>query len=324
MLPTEIVVEMIDGRAIAHALKDELEREVRLLEEDGTPIGLAVVMVGDAYSQGAYERRLGRLAAELGVSYHRHVLPEFSSQDELVSLLRDLNDDPSVSGVLVLRPLPPHINEPAVFESLSVLKDVEAVHPENAGLLALGTPRYVPSTAASTFHILDTWLTEQGHDLEDFYRRSTVVVVGRSANVGRPAVSLAYARQTVVMSVDEWASREGRLAELTRQADVLIVAAGVPGLIGADHLKPGAIVLDVGINSREDPVTGKVSMVGDVDMASAGTVARALTPVPGGIGPVTDVWLLRNTVAAARRINAAYGKDRGAESVYELEMNCHE
>lgn len=313
MLPTEIAAELIDGRAIAHALKDELEQEVRALQEEGTPIGLAVVMVGDAYSQVAYERRLGRLAAELGVSYHMHALPEFSSQEELVSLLRVLNDDPSVSGILVLRPLPPHIEEPVVFESLSVLKDVEAVHPENAGLLALGTPRYVPSTAASTFHILDTWLAEQGHDLEEFYRRSTVVVVGRSANVGRPSVSLAYARQTVVMSVDEWASRAGRLTELTRQADILIVAAGVPGLIGASHLKPGAIVLDVGINSREDSVTGKVSMVGDVDTSSAGTVARAVTPVPGGIGPVTDVWLLRNTVAAARRINATHGKDRAAK-----------
>jgi methylenetetrahydrofolate dehydrogenase (NADP+)/methenyltetrahydrofolate cyclohydrolase len=122
--------------------------------------------------------------------------------------------------------------------------------------------------------------------------------------VGKPAVSLAYARQAVVISVDEWASRLGRLAELTRQADVLVVAAGVPGLIGAEHVKEGAIVLDVGINRREDPSSGEVHMVGDVDTAAAATRASAITPVPGGIGPVTDIWLLRNTIAAARHIAA--------------------
>ena len=197
------------------------------------------------------------------------------------------------------------IHEPTVFAALSVLKDVEAVHPENVGLLALGTPRYLPSTAAAVFHILDTWLKQQGHDLEDFYRRSSIGVVGRSSNVGKPAVSLAYARQAVVISVDEWASRLGRLAELTLQADVLVVAAGVARLIGAEHVKEGAIVLDVGINRCEDPISREVHMIGDVDTAAAATRARAITPVPGGIGPVTDIWLLRNTIAAARNIAAA-------------------
>jgi methylenetetrahydrofolate dehydrogenase (NADP+)/methenyltetrahydrofolate cyclohydrolase len=137
--------------------------------------------------------------------------------------------------------------------------------------------------------------------------------------VGKPAVSLAYARQAVVISVDEWASRLGRLAELTRQADVLVVAAGVPGLIGAEHVKDGAIVLDVGINRSQDPSTGEVHMVGDVDTEAAATRASAVTPVPGGIGPVTDIWLLRNTITAARNIAAAHpvqrqehGKDRFA------------
>jgi methylenetetrahydrofolate dehydrogenase (NADP+)/methenyltetrahydrofolate cyclohydrolase len=206
------------------------------------------------------------------------------------------------------------MHEPTVFASLSVLKDVEAVHPENAGLLALGTPRYLPSTAASVFHILDTWLQQQGHDLESFYRRSSIGVVGRSSNVGKPAVSLAYARQAVVISVDEWASRLGRLAELTLQADVLVVAAGVPGLIGAEHVKEGAIVLDVGINRREDPGSREVHMVGDVDTAAAATRARAITPVPGGIGPVTDIWLLRNTITAARNIAAHHAGSTGTRA----------
>lgn len=320
-----MAAELIDGRAIARALKDEVVREVKQIREDGTSCGLAVVMVGEGYSAGAYERRLCRLAGELDVPYTRYSLLETCSEAELLALLHELNGDQAFSGILILRPLPAHIHEPAVFGALSVLKDVEAVHPENAGLLALGTPRYVPSTAASTFHILDTWLEAQGHELAHFYRRSSVVVVGRSANVGRPAVSLAYARQAVVMSVDEWASRLGRLAELTAQADVLVVAAGVPGLIRAEHLKEGAIVLDVGINPCEDPVSKKVSMVGDVDTASAGTVARAITPVPGGIGPVTDVWLLRNTVAAARNITAAAdGVSSGSGPVNDLEMSSHE
>jgi methylenetetrahydrofolate dehydrogenase (NADP+)/methenyltetrahydrofolate cyclohydrolase len=312
LVDVEIASELIDGRAIARALKDEVMREVKDVRERGISCGLAVVMVGEAYSQQAYERRLRRLVSEFDVPYRLHALHGQCSQVELVELVETLNDDETISGILILRPLPTHIDEPAVFESLSVLKDVEAVHPENAGLLALGDPRYIPSTAASTFHILDTWLRAQGHDLEQFYRQSTVVIVGRSANVGRPAASLAYARQAVVISVDEWASRLGRLSEFTAQADVLVVAAGVPGLIGAQHLKDGAIVLDVGINPLQEPGTGKIFMVGDVDTDSARTVARAVTPVPGGVGPVTDVWLLRNTVAAAQHIATATAQRRVA------------
>jgi methylenetetrahydrofolate dehydrogenase (NADP+)/methenyltetrahydrofolate cyclohydrolase len=300
-----MTAEIIDGRAIARGLKDDVAREAKQLREDGLACGLAVVLVGETYSSGAYERRLRRLAGELDVPYRTVALPASCSESQLVREVRALNADESVSGILVLRPLTERIHEPTVFASLSVLKDVEAVHPENAGLLALGTPRYLPSTAASVFHILDTWLKQQGHDLDDFYRRSSIGVVGRSSNVGKPAVSLAYARQAVVISVDEWASRLGRLAELTLQADVLVVAAGVPGLIGAEHVKEGAIVLDVGINRREDPRSREVHMVGDVDTAAAATRARAITPVPGGIGPVTDIWLLRNTITAARNLEAA-------------------
>jgi methylenetetrahydrofolate dehydrogenase (NADP+)/methenyltetrahydrofolate cyclohydrolase len=190
-----------------------------------------------------------------------------------------------------------------VFRTLSPVKDIESVHPENAGLLALGTPRYVPSTAASAFHVLDAWLDQVGEDRREFYHRSLIVVVGRSNNVGKPAVSLAYERQAAVESVDEWASRAQRLGWHTRRADVLIVAAGVPGLIRAEHIREGAIVLDVGINLATDPETGGVRIVGDVDFDTVAPRARAITPVPGGIGPVTDVWLLRNAVLAAR--NAA-------------------
>lgn len=214
-----------------------------------------------------------------------------------------------MSGILVLRTLPRQVSEAAVSRALLPVEDTEEVHPENAGLLALGTPRYVPSTAASIFHVLDEWLDENGEDRLPFCHRSLIVVVGRSNNVGKPTVSLAYERQAAVASVDQWASGTDRLSWHTRRVDVLVVAAAVPGLIGVEHVKEGAVVLDVGINPRRDTRTGVVHLVGDVAFDEVLERARAVTPVPGGIGPVTDVWLLHNTVAAAR---ASAGPTRGA------------
>jgi methylenetetrahydrofolate dehydrogenase (NADP+) / methenyltetrahydrofolate cyclohydrolase len=298
---------VIDGRACARRLKEGLAGEVEQLRADGLGIGLATVVVGDGFSSGAYERRLRRLAAELDVPYVPRSLPATATQAELVAVLAELNAAPDVSGILVLRPLPRHIDEAAVFAAIAPEKDVEAVHPENAGLLALGVPRFVPSTAASVFHLLDTWLDSAGEDRADFYHRSLIVVVGRSNNVGKPAVSLAYDRQAAVESIDEWAGRTGNLGRHTRRADVLVVAAGRPGLIKAEHVSEGAVVIDVGINPRTGP-DGRVHMVGDVDFASVAPRVRAITPVPGGVGPVTDVWLLRNTVAAARLLAGAEGR----------------
>ncbi len=189
-----------------------------------------------------------------------------------------------------------------MFCALAPVKDIEAVHPENAGLVALGTPRYVPSTAAAAFHVLDTWLANPGGDRTEFYHRSLITVVGRSNNVGKPAISLAYDREASVESVDVWASRTGRLGWHTRRADVLIVAAGAAGLIRSEHIRAGAVVLDVGINRAVDPATGATRMVGDVSFSDVASRARAITPVPGGIGPVTDVWLIRNAVTAARNL----------------------
>jgi methylenetetrahydrofolate dehydrogenase (NADP+)/methenyltetrahydrofolate cyclohydrolase len=299
-----MAAQIIDGRQYAQLLKNDVAIEVKRLREDDLNCGLATVVVGDNYSADAYERRLGRVSHELDIPYEMHRLPGTATQQQVVATIDALNADPAVTGILVLRPLPEDINEAAVFRTLSPLKDIEAVHPENAGLLALGTPRYVPSTAASVFHLLDTWLDQAGEDRQDFYHRSSIVIVGRSNNVGKPAVSLAYARQAAVESIDEWASRTGSLSKHTRRADVLIVAAGRIGLITAEHVSEGAVVIDVGINPFLHPETGEVHLVGDVDFASVAQVARAITPVPGGVGPVTDVWLLRNTVAAARNLHA--------------------
>jgi methylenetetrahydrofolate dehydrogenase (NADP+)/methenyltetrahydrofolate cyclohydrolase len=291
--------QVIDGRKIAGDLKAEVAGEARNLKAADVTAGIATVLIGGDAASRAYERRIARTAAELGVTWQQHRLPSDVSQARVLAEIGRLNADPAVSGILVLRPVPAHISEEDIFTALDPGKDIEAVHPENAGLLALGQPRYVPSTPAAVFHVLDTWLATAGEDPAAFYHRSLITVVGRSNNVGKPAVSLAYDRQAAVESVDEWASRSGRLGLHTRRADILIVVAGVPGLIGAEHVREGAVVLDVGINQVTDPVTGTSRLAGDVDYDAVAPRVRAITPVPGGIGPVTDVWVIRNTAAAA-------------------------
>ena len=295
-----MTAEVIDGRKIAQSLKADVAQEVLQLAAERIPCGLATLAVGHDYAAAAYQRRLERIAGELNVPYRHIALGGASQPAEVRAAISDLNADPSVTGIVVLRPLPGHVPEAGVFCALAPVKDIEAVHPQNAGLLALGTARYVPSTPAAIFHLLDTWLDNSGEDRADFYHRSLITVIGRSNNVGKPAVSLAYDREAAVESVDAWASRAGRLGWHTRRADVLIVAAGSPGLIRSEHIRAGAVVLDVGINRFVDPATGEARMVGDVNFSDAVSRARAISPVPGGIGPVTDVWLIRNTAAAAR------------------------
>lgn len=292
---------LIDGRTCARQLKDDLAPEITRSRVAGHRVGLATVIVGDPFSAAAYERRLRRIARDLDVAYLPHRLAASTTQDELIAVITRLNAAAEISGILILRPLPAHIDEAAVFQALAPMKDIEAVHPENAGLLALGAPRFVPSTAASAFHLLDTCLDSLGEDRRDFYHRSLIVVVGRSNNVGKPAISLGYHREAAVESVDEWADKSGALGRHTRRADVLIVAAGKPGLIRAEHVSPHAVVIDVGINPQTT-ADGLTHLVGDVDYDSVSPRVRAITPVPGGVGPVTDAWLLRNTVLAAQLI----------------------
>jgi methylenetetrahydrofolate dehydrogenase (NADP+) / methenyltetrahydrofolate cyclohydrolase len=293
-----VPAHVIDGRAVARRLRATLAAEVEHSRNAGVAVGLATLLVGGQFGATAYERRLARLAAGLDVPYLSRRLPATVTQAELLDVVDELNRSPAVSGILVLRPLPAHLDESTVFRCIRPEKDIEAVHPENAGLLALGVPRFVPSTAASAFHLLDTWLESAGEDRAQFYHRGTIVVVGRSNNVGKPAVSLGYQRQAAVLSIDEWASRTGGLGRHTRAADVLIVAAGRAGLIKAEHVREHTIVIDVGINPVTD-AGGRVRMVGDVEFATVAERARAITPVPGGVGPVTDVWLLHNAVVAA-------------------------
>jgi methylenetetrahydrofolate dehydrogenase (NADP+) / methenyltetrahydrofolate cyclohydrolase len=245
-----------------------------------------------------YQRRIDRHAREAGIVSRPERLPADATLGQVIGKVAEIDADPEISGILVLRPLPAHLPESRVFAALPPLKDVEALHPLNAGLLSLGMPRFVPSTPAAAFHMLDRYTASMGRDPATAYDGANLVLVGRSNNVGKPAAILGLQRNATVISAHRHTFDAGRLAEHTLGADILIVAVGVPGLIGADLVREGAIVIDIGINAveRED---GSVQLVGDVDSAAVEPIAEAVSPVPGGVGPITDIWVLRNTVAAA-------------------------
>jgi methylenetetrahydrofolate dehydrogenase (NADP+)/methenyltetrahydrofolate cyclohydrolase len=291
---------VIDGEALAAELRVEVERDFQaLLDRDIRP-GLATVLVGEDYAAQAYERRVRRLAEELGCHYTSEVLALDVEHADALAVVGKLNADPRVSGILVLRPLPPQVSEAGLYRTLDPSKDVEAVHPDNAGLLALGEPRFTPSTPASIFFLLDRYVERTGRDPATFYNGLDVVLVGRSNNVGKPALWLALARGATVVSAHHFTSQAGRLTDHTLRADIVIVAAGVPGVVNGGMVKEGVIAVDVGINPVKDPESGKTRLVGDLDFESVAAKAEAITPVPGGVGPITDVQLLRNTVEAAR------------------------
>jgi methylenetetrahydrofolate dehydrogenase (NADP+) / methenyltetrahydrofolate cyclohydrolase len=290
---------VIDGEALAAELRDEVEARLAELAANGVRPGLATVLFGEEYAARTYERRLRRLAGELGCHYVSEQLAADVEQADALAIVGKLNADPRVSGILILRPLPPQVAEEEVYRTLDPLKDIEAVHPDNAGLLALGTPRYVPSTPASVFHMLDRYVEGSGRDPKTFYNGLDLVLVGRSNNVGKPALWLGLARNATVVSAHAYTSQAGRLPDHTRRADILVVAAGVPRVVDGDMVKDGVIAIDVGINAVADEATGKTRLVGDLDFESVAAKAEAVSPVPGGVGPITDVWLLRNTIEAA-------------------------
>ena len=279
---------IIDGKAFAAGLRERVAAAVpAFVEAAGRPPGLAVVLVGEDPASQVYVRSKGKATITAGMASFEHRLPVETSQAELIDLVARLNADDAVDGILVQLPLPPQIDEGAVIDAIDPAKDVDGFHIENAGRLATGLPGFVPCTPLGCLMLLKDQLGElAGLD---------AVVIGRSNIVGKPMARLLLNESCTVTVAH---SRTRDLPSLVRRADIVVAAAGRPEMVKGDWLKPGATVIDVGIN-RIDAGEGKTRLVGDVDFASAVEVAGAITPVPGGVGPMTIAVLLRNTLVAA-------------------------
>ena len=270
---------LMDGKALAARIRAEVAAEV---EAFGRPIGLATVLVGDDPASDVYIRMKHKATIEVGIEARDLRLPATTSEQELLGLVAELNADDAIDGILVQLPLPDGIDEGRVIRAVDPVKDVDGFHPFNAGLLLAGTPAHVPGTPLGVLALLDEYEVElQG---------ANAVVIGRSDIVGKPAALLLLHRHATVTICH---SRTRDLAAEISRADVLVAAVGVPGIVQPGMVKEGAAVIDVGINRTED------GLVGDVDPAAAER-AGLLTPVPGGVGPMTIAMLLRSTVRAAR------------------------
>jgi methylenetetrahydrofolate dehydrogenase (NADP+)/methenyltetrahydrofolate cyclohydrolase len=277
---------ILDGRPVAARIRAEVKAEAAELHaRHGLKPTLAVVLVGRDPASQVYVRNKRRACQEVGIEARDHVFPDGLSEAALLALVRALNDAPDVHGILVQLPLPGGVDEARVLDAVDPRKDVDGFHPENLGRLLAGKPATVPGTPAGIMAILDHYGVALGGRL--------ATVVGRSRIVGKPVAQLLLARDATVTMAH---SKTPDLAAVARQADVLVVATGRVGLIGAAHVKPGATVIDVGVNRLADG-----TLAGDVDFAAVAPIASAITPVPGGVGPTTIAMLTRSTLAACRR-----------------------
>jgi len=285
---------LIDGKAFAETLREGVGRQVAALKErHGLTPGLAVVLVGDDPASQVYVRSKGKKTVEVGMESFQHVLPADTSEDELLDLVRQLNQDPRVHGILVQLPLPGHIDSARVIDTIDPAKDVDGFHVVNAGLLATGArdKALIPCTPYGCLMLLKDQLGNLGGQ--------HAVVLGRSNIVGKPMAQLLLSENCTVTIAH---SRTRDLPAVAREADILVAAVGRPEMVKGDWIKPDATVIDVGINRLEPETPGeKGRLVGDVDFESARDVAGAITPVPGGVGPMTIAVLLANTVTAASR-----------------------
>lgn len=281
------MAEIIDGKLVSSAIRTELAEEIaRFKSEFNVTPGLAVIVVGDNPASLVYVRNKKRACEQVGINSYEISLPKDVSEAKLLEHIENLNSDNSVHGILVQLPLPEHINEEAVINAISPEKDVDAFHPSNVGRIMTGNYTFLPCTPAGVI------------DLLDYYKINIsgkkCVVVGRSNIVGKPMAHLLLERNGTVTVCH---SRTVDLIEETKNADILVVAIGRPEFITANMVKPGAVIIDVGINRDHN---GK--LVGDVDFASVSEVASYITPVPGGVGPMTITTLLKNTLNAAKRL----------------------
>ncbi len=280
-----MAAQIIDGKAIAAKVRERIGSTVSTLKQQGITPGLAVVLVGDDPASRVYVGMKKKMCVELGMYSADHELPASTSEAELLALIGQLNADERVHGILVQLPLPDHIDTDKVLEAISPDKDADGFHPYNVGRLMIGKPTFQPCTPYGVMVMLD----EIGYDLKG----KEVVVVGRSNIVGKPVALMCLSRHATVTICH---SRTKDLADVVRRADVVIAAVGKAEMVKGDWIKKGAVVIDVGINR-----VGEKKLVGDVEYAAAAERAGAITPVPGGVGPMTIAMLLQNTLESAQR-----------------------
>ena len=287
--------ELISGKEIGASINEELRKEVDQLKSNGIEPCLAVVLVGEDPASEVYVRNKKRTCGEIGIRSIGHDLPASTTQQELENLVQSLNDDPAVHGILCQFPLPKGLDETRVILAISPDKDVDGLHPLNAGLIAMGQPKFISCTPFGVLQMLKrSGISTSGKN---------AVVLGRSNLVGRPIATLLSSKGWDA-TVTVCHSRTANLAEVTSQADILVAAIGIPEFVKADMVKPGAVVIDVGINRIDDPSKASGSrMVGDVAFKEVEGKASFITPVPGGVGPMTIAMLMANTVNAARSLN---------------------
>ena len=278
--------KVLSGKDVAAVVREEVKQRVAKLAEHGRSVGLATVLVGEDAASQVYVRGKHKAATAAGMLSFDRTLPSTASQDEVENLIRDLNDDDQVDGMIVQLPLPDGLDGNRAVETINPDKDADGLHPDSLGRLVLDRPGPRPATPAGIMRVLKHYEIETSGKL--------AVVIGRSFLVGRP-MSLLLSAKGVDATVIQTHSRTPDLAAVSREADILIVAIGRPNFVGSDFVKPGATIIDVGINRTDD------GLVGDVDYEAVFDIAGAITPVPGGVGPMTIASLLENTVAAAER-----------------------
>ncbi len=288
-----MTARILDGRAISEAIRSEVSERVRALADRGAVPGLAAVLVGEDQASRIYVGAKHKACADVGIRSEQVDLPAYVTEGELLATLRRLNRDPDIHGILVQLPMPAHLHELEVQRTVAPEKDVDGLHPWNVGMMVRGEPTFTPATPYGIIELL----LREGVELES----AEVVVVGHGGLVGAPlSIMLAHDSIRGNATVTSTHVKTRDLATHTRRADILVVAAGVPQLIGGDMIKPGATVVDVGVHRTAE------GLVGDVKHDEAVEVAGAITPVPGGVGPMTVAMLLVNTVTAAEQ--QAYGR----------------
>ena len=289
-----MAADIISGKEIAETLRIELKEEISKMKSSGVTPGLVVILVGEDAASQVYVRKKGEACEALGVHSETVRLPATATEDEILKLIDQYNADSKFDGILVQLPLPKHVSEGKVLMRIDPGKDVDGFHPVNVGKMVVGAKSYLPCTPAG----IQQLLVRSGNDPKGKH----VVIVGRSNIVGKPIANILVQKAPGAdATVTICHSRTADLPQITRQADILIAAIGVPKFVKADMVKDGVVVIDVGVNRIDDPSTKSgTRLVGDVDFEPVKAKAKAITPVPGGVGPMTITMLMKNTVEAAK------------------------